>query len=323
MKPDKKICVVGGGNWGKNHISTLDKLGYLGGIVDSSEPLINSYKKSYPNCEYYMSLEDSFNASFDGYIVATPPSSHYEIAKKIISMNKPVLVEKPFTLTLKHAIELNKYAKLQKVNIYVGHLLLFHPAYLKIKELIEDGLIGDIQYIYSNRLNLGSVRKSENVFWSFAPHDIALIQFYLNLFPEKIISTGSAIIRKNIHDTTITSLQYKNNIMCHIFVSWLHPYKEHRFIIIGSNGMISFEDSAKNKPLIYYDKKIHWVNGEAIPLSGESEIIKYDSSLALENQLKYFIDSLYEPDIKFISGDDAVEVIKILDMANATLVGNN
>ena len=111
--------------------------------------------------------------------------------------------------------------------------------------------------------------------------------------------------------------------MCHIFVSWLHPYKEHRFIIIGSNGMISFEDSAKNKPLIYYDKKIHWVNGEAIPLSGESEIIKYDNSLALENQLKYFIDSLNKSDIKFISGDDAVEVIKILDMANATLMDNN
>ena len=320
MKSNKKICVVGGGNWGKNHISTLDKLGFLGGIVDSSESLINSYQSSYPNCRYYSNVEDSFGFSFDGYIIATPPATHYEIAKKIISKGKPVLVEKPFTLDLKEAIDLNEYAKLKKVNVYVGHLLLFHPAYLKIKELIDDGLIGNIQYIYSNRLNLGTIRKDENVFWSFAPHDIALIQYYLNSSPKNIISNGSAFIRSNVHDTTITSLKYPNNVMCHIFVSWLHPYKEHKFIIIGSKGMISFEDSHKEKPLIYYDKRVNWVDGDTIPVSGEANIISYDKNLALDNQLKYFVKTLNDPTIKKINGDSAVEVIKILEKANLSLL---
>ena len=320
MKSNKKICVVGGGNWGKNHISTLDKLGFLGGIVDSSESLINSYQSSYPNCKYYSKVEDSFDFSFDGYIIATPPVSHYEIAKKIIGEGKPVLVEKPFTLDLKQAIDLNEYAKFKKVNVYVGHLLLFHPAYLKIKELIDNGLIGNIQYIYSNRLNLGTIRKDENVFWSFAPHDIALIQYYLNSLPENITSNGSAFIRNNVHDTTITSLKYPNNIMCHIFVSWLHPYKEHKFIIIGSKGMISFEDSHKEKPLIYHDKRIDWVNGDTVPLSGETKLINYDKDLALDNQLKYFVETLNDPKIEKINGDSAVEVINILEKANLSLL---
>ncbi len=320
MKSNKKICVIGGGNWGKNHIATLDKLGFLGGIVDSSKALITSYQNSYSNCNFYLNVEDSFNFSFDGYIIATPPATHYEIAKKIIRRGKPVLVEKPFTLNLKDAIDLNEYAKLQKVNIYVGHLLLFHPAYLKIKELIENGLIGKIQYIYSNRLNLGKIRANENVFWSFAPHDIALIQYFLSSSPENITSRGSAFIRNDIHDTTITSLKYPNNIMCHIFVSWLHPYKEHKFIIIGSNGMISFEDSHKEKPLIYYDKRVNWVDGDTIPVSGEANIISYDKNLALDNQLKYFVKTLNDPTIKKINGDSAVEVIKILEKANLSLL---
>tara|TARA_Y100000591_G_C21836209_1_gene702672 strand:+ start:1638 stop:2603 length:966 start_codon:yes stop_codon:yes gene_type:complete len=320
MKLDKKICVIGGGNWGKNHINTLNKLGFLGGIVDSSELLINSYKISYPNCEYFMDIEDSFNSSFDGYIISTPPATHYEIAKKIISKGKPVLVEKPFTLNLKDAEDLNQYAKLKRVNIYVGHLLLFHPAYLKIKELIEDDLIGDIQYIYSNRLNLGTIRKDENVFWSFAPHDIALIQFFLRSFPTNVLSNGAAIIRKNVHDTTITTLKYPNNVMCHIFVSWLHPYKEHKFIIVGSKGMISFEDSHKDKPLIYHDKRVDWVDGETIPSSGKARLINYGKDLALDNQLKYFVKTLDDFKVEKINGDSAVEVIKILEKANLSLL---
>ena len=320
MKSDKKICVIGGGNWGKNHINTLNKLGFLGGIVEPSETLISSYKSSYPFCECFLNVEESFNSSFDGYIIATPPATHYELAKQIISRGKPVLVEKPFTLNLKDAEDLNQYAKLKNVNIYVGHLLLFHPAYLKMKELIKDGLIGKIQYIYSNRLNLGTIRKDENVFWSFAPHDIALIQYFLKSFPKKIVSEGSAYIRKNIHDTTITSLKYPNDVMCHIFVSWLHPYKEHKFMIIGSKGMISFEDSHENKPLIYYNKKIDWVNGGTIPFSGEVKLINYDKELALDNQLKYFVDTLSDHSIDKINGDSAVDVINILEKANLSLL---
>ena len=320
MNSPKKICVIGGGSWGKNHIRTLNDLGSLSAVVDSSETVISELNNIYSDCKFFKNVEDTIQFDYDGYIVATPPNTHYEIAKKIINIKKPLLVEKPITLNLKDALELNKLAKNKKVNLYVGHLLLFHPAYLKIKQMIDNNSIGEIEYIYSNRLNLGTIRKDENVFWSFAPHDIALIQFFLKSFPSSISSDGSAIIRKNIHDSTITCLKYDNGVMAHIFVSWLHPYKEHKFIIIGSKGMISFEDSLKDKPLIYYDKKIDWIDGETIPHQGSSHNVTYDNTSALENELIYFLDTLDKFPITKINGDSAVEVIKILEIATEDLI---
>jgi UDP-2-acetamido-3-amino-2,3-dideoxy-glucuronate N-acetyltransferase len=319
MNLNKKICVVGGGNWGKNHIETLHRLGCLGGVVESSDTLIEIFKSIYPKCKFYKNINDSFDFSFDGYIVATPPNTHFEIAKKIISKNKPVLVEKPFTLNVKDAEELNTYAKSKKVNLYVGHLLLFHPAYMKIKEIVDDGLIGKIQYIYSNRLNLGKIRKDENVFWSFAPHDIALLQYFIGQYPNKIVSEGAAFITKNVHDTTITSLKYSNGVMCHIFVSWLHPYKEHKFIIIGSDGMISFEDSSKDKSIVYYDKKVDVITTDFTGVSEDNKLIKYEKSLALDNQLIYFLRTINDAKIEKINGDDAVNVVRILEEASNNL----
>ena len=138
----------------------------------------------------------------------------------------------------------------------VGHLLLFHPAFTKIKQFLDDGYLGKLQYIYSNRLNLGTIRSDENVFWSFAPHDISLFQYFFQNNPIEVVSRGIDILQHGIHDSTITSLKYPNNTMGHIFVSWLHPFKEHRFVIVGSKGMIHFEDSLSNKPLLFYDKSV-------------------------------------------------------------------
>ena len=215
--------MVGGGNWGKNHINTLNKLGNLSGIVDSSKEIIQLNKDRYPNCKCFSTIEDSFNYDFDGYIVATPTLTHYKLAKKIIKHGKPVLVEKPFTLSLDDALDLNDYAKSKNINIYVGHLLLFHPAYLKIKEMIDSGLLGKVQYIYSNRLNLGKIRKDENVFWSFAPHDIALLQFFINSFPENSVQQTlcfQARCKKNTDDSVKCQL--------HLASSHIGGHSNHR-----------------------------------------------------------------------------------------------
>ena len=128
-----------------------------------------------------------------------------------------------------------------------GHLLLFHPAFLKIKELIEDNKIGNIVYIYSNRLNFGKVRSHENATWSLAPHDISLLLLFCNSFPNKISYDGFELLGRNIEDSSISSFIFPNNIGAHIFVSWLHPFKEHRFVVIGEKGMLSYEDSSEKK----------------------------------------------------------------------------
>ena len=314
-----KLCVVGAGRWGLNHIRTLSDIGSLGGVVDENVVVANKIKLKFPECSFFSSLENSFKNNFDAYIVSTPPDTHYEIAKKIIENKKHVLVEKPLTLNLKDAMDLNVLAKNMNVNLMVGHLLLFHPAFKKIKNLVDNGLLGDLQYIYSNRLNLGSFRNDENVLWSFAPHDIALFNHFFKEMPSKIDSNGIDILQKGIHDTSITSFQYKSNKMGHIFVSWLHPFKEHRFVIVGSKGMIHFEDSQENKPLKFYDKKAEFINSIPNPKSGETKLIHYENEEPLKSELKYFISKIDGGKIEIASGESATEVIRILETATKSL----
>ena len=240
-----KVCVIGGGKWGKNHINSLNSLGNLHGIVETDINKLNQLRSKYPNVQYFNNVDDAIKFKFDGFIVSTPAETHYAIAKKIILAGKHVLVEKPMTLTIEDAEDLVKLAEKHNVNLMVGHVLLFHPAITKIKELIDDGKIGILQYIYSNRLNLGQVRTEENVFWSFAPHDISIFQYFTESYPEEIMAHGSSFLQKRIHDFTITQLAYPNGIEGHIFVSWLHPFKEHRLVVIGTEAMISFEDTTK------------------------------------------------------------------------------
>ncbi len=314
-----KICVIGGGNWGKNHIKTLFSLNVSVGCVDTNLDQLNRIKKLFPDVNYFNKTEEAFKENFDGYIIATPPSTHSELAKLIISKNKPVLVEKPLSLTLKEAQDIKSYLEKFDGKLVVGHLLLFHPAILKIKSMINEGKIGKIQYIYSNRLNLGTVRNDENVFWSFAPHDISLFQFFSNSFPFEVVSMGRDFLQKNIHDTTITYLKYPNEIQGHIYVSWLHPFKEHRLVIIGSKGTLHFEDSAENKPLLFYEKDDEEQESKTLLKNKISKEIEYEGAMPLENELKYFIRIIEGHQINIADINEGIDVIKILEMASKSL----
>jgi len=318
----KSICVVGAGQWGLNHVRTLEDLNCLGGVIDQDIRITEDIKFKYKNCQVFNSLEDSFSSNFDGYIVATQPSTHFKIAKKIIENKKPLLVEKPLTLNIEDSVQLNELAKENSVNLMVGHLLLFHPAFRKIKELIKNGVLGEVQYIYSNRLNLGRFRADENVFWSFAPHDISLFNYFFNELPLNISSEGIAILQNKIHDTSITSFKYSKNRMGHIFVSWLHPFKEHRFVIVGSEGMVSFEDSIENKPLTFYDKKVEFADSVPTPKTGKSYNIEYENKFPLTEELKYFISKIDSDTLEIANGDSAVDVMKVLDRATKSLMDN-
>ena len=179
MTPSNKVCVIGAGDWGKNHINTLYELDSLGGMADSSEKIRNYFKTKYPSISIFKKVSDAINSGdFAGYVVSTPAETHYEIALEIINAGCHVLVEKPVTLTIEEVYSLKEAAKSQHVNLMAGHVLLFHPAIQKIKEMLDSGIIGNLQYIYSNRLNLGAVRTEENVFWSLAPHDISIFQYF-------------------------------------------------------------------------------------------------------------------------------------------------
>ncbi len=313
-----KICVIGAGRWGINHINTLSDLGVEVGIVEKNSQKKTNIKKSFPEMSCFDSLKDAFQKNFDGYIISTPPKTHFEIAKKILLIKKPVLVEKPLVLSTQDSKKLLAIIEKTDGKLIVGHLLLFHPAIIKMKELLDNGIIGNIQYMYSNRLNLGVVRKEENVFWSFAPHDIALFQFFSNSFPNEIITSGGAFIQKKIYDTTITHIKYPNGIQGHIYVSWLHPFKEHRLVIIGSKGTLHFEDSSETKPLLYYEKENP--DNQGLLLKNKlPQKIKYSSTSPLVNELKYFIEIIEGKPIQKANIQEGIDVIKILEMASNLL----
>jgi len=315
-----RICVVGAGYWGKNHIRTFHELGCLGGIVDQSQDMLDHFSEQYPSVRMYKHLKDALqNSELAGFTVATPAETHFEIAKCIITAGKHVLVEKPFTIQIGHAEELVKLAEKHKVKLMVGHVLLFHPAIIKIKEIIAQGKIGKLQYIYSNRLNLGKVRTEENVFWSLAPHDISIFQYFTDLFPEKIHANGSTFLQEGIHDSTITLLKYPDGVEGHIFVSWLHPFKEHRLLVIGSDAMITFEDSSEGKPLKFYSKKIETKNGIPKKIDGPVELIEYEQKMALTEELNYFVKNLDNKMSSIANGQHALEVTKILFEASKQL----
>ncbi len=315
------ICVVGAGKWGKNHIRTLLSNNISVGCVEIDESRLAKIKSSFKLNHYYSTIEEAIKEDFDGYIIATPPNTHAELSKKIIPNRKPVFVEKPLCINVKEAEEIKHFLKRYNSKLVVGHLMLFHPAIKKIKSLIDKGSIGKIHYIYSNRLNLGTVRTEENVFWSFAPHDISLFQYFTDSFPEKVISHGSEFLQKNIHDSTVTYLKYPKNIEGHIYVSWLHPFKEHRIVIIGSEGSIHYEDSAKNKPLLLYEN-YPLKNQKNSVKNKKPKSIKYDPALPLDNILKYFIKIVDGQNVSLANINEGIDNIKILEMASKSLNSN-
>jgi UDP-2-acetamido-3-amino-2,3-dideoxy-glucuronate N-acetyltransferase len=308
----KAICVVGGGRWGQNHIKTLAGLGCLAAIVESRPERLKALLVQYPGVKGYTDIDEAIDAGYDGYTLATPAETHYAIGMKLIGKGLNVMIEKPMTMTASESKTLVEQAQATGAQIMVGHVLLFHPAYRKIKEIIDSGKLGMLYYLYSNRLNLGTIRTEESVFSSFAPHDISLLDYLTGAHAVSIEAKGSTFLQKNICDCTLTQLEYPDNIHAHIFVSWLHPYKQQLLVVIGSKGMISFDDSTKEKEIRFYNKRIDFENGIPLKTENPDEIIPYERKMPLEEELRYFIEHL-DSGIEINNGRAGYEVVKVLE----------
>ncbi|MBC8274236.1 MAG: Gfo/Idh/MocA family oxidoreductase, partial [Chloroflexi bacterium] len=221
------IAVIGCGYWGKNLVRNFAELGALHTICDAAPEKVKDYTSLYPQLnteiDYQQVLADK---EIQGVVIATPAASHYPMAKEALLSDKDVFVEKPLALTSKEGEELVKLAEDENRILMVGHLLEYHPGVIKLKELVDKGELGKINYIYSNRLNLGKFRTEENILWSFAPHDISIILLLLGEMPQDISAHGGYYLHQDIADVTLTTLGFKGGTRAHIFVSWLHPYKE-------------------------------------------------------------------------------------------------
>ncbi|HHN65010.1 MAG TPA: oxidoreductase, partial [Nitrospirae bacterium] len=312
----KFIGLIGLGYWGKNHLRNLNELDVLHTACDVNKSILKQFSSTYNNVNFTDSIIDILNnPEIKAIIISTPAATHYEIAKKALLSKKDVLVEKPLALTVKEGEELINIAEKESRVLMVGHILHYHPAVKKLKELIFTGQLGKIQYIYSNRLNIGKLRVEENILWSFAPHDISLILSIVGEQPVKVLAAGGAYLNEGIFDTTITTLEFKNNVRAHIFVSWLHPYKEQKLVIVGSKAMAVFDDVSKEK-LFIYPHKIEWKNGK-IPIAQKSDfhIVPIDNGEPLKLELQHFIECVLERKKPITDGQEGLSVLKILDIA--------
>ena len=260
------IGVVGFGHWGKNLVRNFHELGTLKFVCDLDKKKLSSVYETYPD----VGVTDDYRKllqmeEIDAIVIASTAGQHAWMAQAALNAGKDVFVEKPLALRYEDGAKLVKLAARTNKILFVGHLLEYHPAILKLRALVDSGELGRIQYIYSNRLNLGRVRREENILWSFAPHDIAVILRLIGDLPFEITATGGAYLQPNIADVTVTNLLFDKEVRAHIFVSWLHPYKEHRLVVIGSTKMACFNDVAQDHKLLLYNNGIDWVNGEPIP----------------------------------------------------------
>lgn len=310
---DRFVGLIGLGYWGKNILRNLYELGVLHTACDFSHEVIEERKRSFPEVSYTTDFNDLLsNSEIKAIAIATPAVTHYELAKKALLAGKDVFVEKPMTTSVKEGEELVKIAEEKNKIIMVGHILQYHPAVTKLKELISQGLIGEIIYIYSHRVNVGKIRTDENVWWSLAPHDVSLILMLTEKMPKRIYYQGLSYITKGIDDIALASLEFENGIRGHIFVGWWHPYKEQKLVVIGSKGMLIFDDTTEEK-LFLYPHKVEWNNGIPVAKKEEMQVIPVEKKEPLKEELLHFIECVKERKSPRTDVYEGLRVLKVLE----------
>lgn len=319
-----KLAIIGAGRWGMNHVRTASKILNPENIsvFDFNAAVEKKLTEISPGIKFSHNIDELINDDkINAVIISTPAETHYKLTKKCLIHQKNVLVEKPITLYIHEAEELLKLSQKNELKLMVGHVLLYHPAVLKMKELIDEGKIGNLQYIYSNRVNLGAIRSEENILWSFAPHDISVIQFLIGSNPKSVFAKGSDFIQNGIEDITLTYLEYPENIHAHVFVSWLHPFKEQRMVIIGEKGMFVFDDTLKTEKLKFHKKGFKVSNGNVEKFDSEFEVVEYEEKMPLTEEHLHFYDSIIKNKKPRTDGAHALDVLRILDSASRSLKG--
>jgi UDP-2-acetamido-3-amino-2,3-dideoxy-glucuronate N-acetyltransferase len=318
-----KLAVVGAGYWGINLVRIFHRLGVLAKICDFNAARLTQLSADYPD----VPVESSWHAvmadrSLDAVVIATPAETHYELAKQALLAGKDVMVEKPMTLHCEETEDLIEIAESRRRILMVGHLLEYHPAVTRLQSLVEQGELGRIEYIYSNRLNLGKVRREENAFWSFAPHDISVILLLVKQLPIQVTATGGTYLQPNIADVTVSTMLFNRGVRAHVFVSWLHPFKEQKLVVVGERRMAVFDDVRKTEKLQVFDKHIEMVNGQFVVERPTPEAVSFDADEPLMLECRHFMECVDTRCTPKTDGHDAWRVLRVMEASQRSLSMN-
>ena len=307
--------MIGCGYWGRNLVRNFHGLDALAGVVDDDAR--RSEEHAAQSGVPALGLEEALDRQdIDAVAIATPATTHAAIALSALAAGKHVFVEKPIALSLEEANTLVERAAAERRVLMVGHLLQYHPAFYELKRLVDSGRIGRLQYVYSNRLNLGKIRREENVFWSFAPHDISMILALVGELPEQVGAVGVCYLHRTVADVTTTHLTFPNGVNAHIFVSWLHPFKEQKLVVVGDGGMAVFDDGKPwHEKLIVYGHRIAWIHGLPTPDKAEAEPMALEQAEPLQLECRHFLECVANGSRPRTDGAEGLRVLRVLDAA--------
>ncbi len=332
-----KTAIIGTGAWGKNlfrNFLTMSE-SELRMCCDLDGSRCSGLLAGVPGVVGTTDPEDIFsNPEIDAVVIATPAPTHFDLARRAMEAGKDVFVEKPMTLALADAEELVRLSdELDRV-LMVGHLLEYHPGVLKMKDLLDCGELGDVYYLYSERVNLGKIRKDENALWSFAPHDISIILYLLGEEPIEVAARGAAYIQAGIEDVVFLWMRFSNDRLAQIHVSWLDPHKVRRTTLVGSKKMVVFDDMQAGEKIRIYDKGVNGSEGgngngkngkfvgfdEALSLRfGGVTIPALPSAEPLRIECQHFIECVENHARPRSDARDGLRVVRVLDAAQRSL----
>ncbi len=314
-----KVGVVGMGYWGRNIVRNFHELGALAAVCDSDPNREKNVTEQYPGTRFTTDIGDLLrDDSVRALAIAAPAAQHYNIAKQALEADKDIFVEKPLALEISEGEELVKLARDHGRILMVGHILRYHPAVRRLKELISDGELGQVRYIYSNRLNIGKIRTEENILWSFAPHDISVILALLEQQPGRVSCQGEGYLTHGVADSTLSHFTFPGGVLAHIFVSWLHPFKEQRLVVVGSEKMALFDDTAECK-LLLFPHRIEWKNQVPTAIKAESRPVELPAEEPLRNECAHFLECVENRTTPLTDGEEGLRVLRLLKLCQQSL----
>jgi len=314
------LAVLGCGYWGKNHVRNFQALGALKLVCDPSEAGRHKAQELAPEVEVAENPEDAFDRDdIDGVVIATPAETHCHLAIKAMEQGKHVLVEKPIALNYADAVRMKACADKEGRILMVGHLLEYHPAFVRIRELLQNGELGQLQYIYSNRLNFGKIRVEENALWSFAPHDIALMLRLTGHSPLEVACMGGNYITPNLADVTVSNLLFNGGVRGHIFVNWLNPFKEQKLVIIGNQKMAVFNDTDPVEKLAIYDQHVEFDGRLPVLAKADREVVELPAAEPLRAECQEFLDCIQTGRQPLTDAQSGIEVLRVLQACQVSL----
>ena len=321
-----KVVVFGAGSWGRNHVRTVAAQGdaELAAVCDLNPKVREAMARAYPGVLVTDDAEAALGAA-EAVVVATPATSHAALAERAVERGLPVLVEKPFALTSAEAERVVELAEKKRVPLVVGHLLVFHPAVERLRAMIAGGELGEVYYLYSQRVNLGQVRPDENALWSFGPHDVSVALELLRESPVRVSANGRSYLQPGIEDVVFMTLEFASGAMAHVQMSWLDPHKERRLTVVGSRKMVVFDDMQPREKLRVYDKGVerppeYSSYGESLAIrEGDITIPRIPNVEPLSAELKHFLAVARGDQKSRVPAADGLLVVRILEAASQSL----